>query len=73
MKYRRDSDKQIAIGIGGTASRERGQDRDRTDQDVALQDSWVVGSRMVNEFRMQVARRYFNWDVSDVLSELSRP
>ena len=64
MKYRRDSDKQIAIGIGGTASRERGQDRDRTDQDVALQDSWVIGSRMVNEFRMQVARRYFNWDVS---------
>ena len=64
VKYRRDSDKQIAIGIGGTASRERGQDRDRTDQDVALQDSWVIGSRMVNEFRMQVARRYFNWDVS---------
>ncbi len=65
VKYRRDSDKQIAIGIGGTASRERGQDRDRTDQDVALQDSWVIGSRMVNEFRMQVARRYFNWDVSE--------
>ncbi len=64
VKYRRDSDKQIAIGIGGTASRERGQDRDRTDQDVALQDSWVLGSRMVNEFRMQVARRYFNWDVT---------
>ena len=64
VKYRRDSDKQIAIGIGGTATRERGQDRDRTDQDVALQDSWVLGSRMVNEFRMQVARRYFNWDVS---------
>ena len=64
VKYRRDSDKQIAIGIGGTASRERGQDRDRTDQDVALQDSWVIGSRMVNEFRMQVARRYFNWDVT---------
>jgi hypothetical protein len=63
VKYRRDSDKQIAIGIGGTATRERGQDRDRTDQDVALQDSWVLGSRMVNEFRMQVARRYFNWDV----------
>ena len=63
VKYRRDSDKQIGIGIGGTASRERGQDRDRVDQDVALQDSWVIGSRMVNEFRMQVARRYFNWDV----------
>ena len=63
VKYRRDSDKQIGIGIGGTASRERGQDRDRTDQDVALQDSWVIGSRIVNEFRMQVARRYFNWDV----------
>ena len=63
--------RQIGIGIGGTATRERGQDRDRTDQDVAVHDNWIVGSRGVNEFRMQIARRYFNWDVSNVLPELS--
>jgi len=65
LKYRRDSDRQVGIGIGGTASRQRGQDRDRTDQDLAVNDSWVIGSRSLNEFRMQVARRYFNWDVSN--------
>lgn len=65
VKYRRDSDKQTAIGIGGNNTRERGQDRDRVDQDLAVNDSWVVGSRGVNELRVQVARRYFNWDVSN--------
>ncbi|HYE87438.1 MAG TPA: TonB-dependent receptor [Vicinamibacterales bacterium] len=64
VKYRRDSDKQTAIGIGGNNTRERGQDRDRVDQDVAVNDSWVVGNRGLNELRMQVARRYFNWDVT---------
>lgn len=65
LRYRRDSDVQTAIGIGGTATRERGQDRDRTDQDLAVHDNWIVGSRGVNELRMQFARRYFNWDVSN--------
>ena len=65
VRYRRDSDEQVGIGIGGTATRQRGQDRDRTDQDVAVHDNWIVGSRGVNELRMQVARRYFNWDVSN--------
>ena len=65
MRYRRDSDVQTGIGIGGTATRERGQDRDRTDQDLAVHDNWIVGSRGVNELRMQFARRYFNWDVSN--------
>ena len=65
VKYRRDSDRLIGTGIGGNNTRERGQDRDRADQDFAVNDSWIVGSRGVNEFRMQIARRYFNWDVSD--------
>jgi Carboxypeptidase regulatory-like domain/TonB dependent receptor-like, beta-barrel len=65
VKYRRDSDRLIGTGIGGNDTRERGQDRDRTDQDFAVNDSWIVGSRGVNEFRMQIARRYFNWDVSN--------
>jgi hypothetical protein len=65
LKYRRDSDRLIGTGIGGTATRQRGQDRDRTDQDFAVNDSWVLGSRGLNEFRMQFARRYFNWDVSN--------
>ena len=65
MKYRRDSDTLIGTGIGGTATRERGQDRDRVDQDFAANDSWVIGARGLNEFRMQFARRYFNWDVSN--------
>jgi hypothetical protein len=64
MKYRRDSDRQVGIGIGGNNTRQRGQDRDRVDQDFALQDSWVISSRIVNELRMQFARRYFNWDVT---------
>ena len=64
VKYRRDSDRQVGIGIGGTASRERGQDRDRVDQDLAIHDNWVVGSRGLNELRVQFARRYFNWDVT---------
>jgi hypothetical protein len=65
LRYRRDSDVQTGIGIGGTATRERGQDRDRVDQDLAVHDNWIVGSRGVNELRMQFARRYFNWDVSN--------
>ena len=65
LRYRRDSDRLIGTGIGGTATRQRGQDRDRRDQDFAVNDSWVVGARGVNEFRMQFARRYFNWDVSN--------
>jgi len=65
LKYRRDSDRLIGTGIGGTATRQRGQDRDRTDQDFALNDTWVIGGRGLNEFRMQFARRYFNWDVSN--------
>ena len=65
VNYRRDSDRLIGTGIGGNDTRERGQDRDRADQDVAVNDSWIVGSRGVNEFRMQIARRYFNWDVSN--------
>jgi Carboxypeptidase regulatory-like domain/TonB dependent receptor/TonB-dependent Receptor Plug Domain len=65
LRYRRDSDRLIGTGIGGTATRQRGQDRDRVDQDFAVNDSWVLGARGVNEFRMQFARRYFNWDVSN--------
>lgn len=65
VRYRRDSDRLVGTGIGGTATRQRGQDRDRVDQDLAVHDNWIVGSRGVNELRMQVARRYFNWDVSN--------
>ena len=65
LRYRIDTDTLIGTGIGGTASRERGQDRDRRDQDFAVHDSWILGSRGLNEFRMQFARRYFNWDVSN--------
>jgi hypothetical protein len=65
LRYRRDTDTLIGTGIGGTATRERGQDRAREDQDFAVHDNWVLGSRGLNEFRMQVSRRYFNWDVSN--------
>lgn len=65
VRYRVDTDTIVGTGIGGTATRERGQDRDRKDQDLAVHDSWVVGGRGLNEFRMQIARRYFNWDVSE--------
>ncbi len=65
LRYRRDSDTIIGTGIGGTATRERGQDRERVDQDFAVHDNWVLGSRGLNEFRMQVSQRYFNWDVSN--------
>ena len=65
LRYRIDTDRLEGTGIGGTATRERGQDRDRRDQDFAVNDSWVVGARGVNEFRMQISRRYFNWDVSN--------
>jgi hypothetical protein len=69
VKYRRDSDRLEGTGIGGTATRERGQDRDRTDQDVAVNNSWVIGATSLNEFRMQIARRYFNWDVTNYCPE----
>ena len=65
VRYRVDSDTLIGTGIGGTASRERGQDRDRKDQDLAVHDNWVVGGRGLNEFRMQISQRYFNWDVTN--------
>ena len=65
LRYRRDTDTIIGTGIGGTATRERGQDRARKDQDFAVHDNWVLGSRGLNEFRMQVSRRFFNWDVSN--------
>jgi hypothetical protein len=63
VRYRIDRDELIGTGIGGTATRERGQDRVRKDQDLAVHDNHIVGSRGLNEFRMQFARRYFNWDV----------
>lgn len=65
VRYRIDTDRIVGTGIGGTATRQRGQDRDRKDQDLALHDTWVVGGRGLNELRMQFARRYFNWDVSE--------
>ena len=65
VRYRVDSDTIIGTGIGGTASRQRGQDRDRKDQDLAVHDNWVVGGRGLNEFRMQISQRYFNWDVTN--------
>ena len=64
VRYRIDRDELIGTGIGGTATRERGQDRVRKDQDLAVHDNLVIGSRGLNEFRMQFARRYFNWDVT---------
>jgi hypothetical protein len=64
VRYRIDRDELIGTGIGGTATRERGQDRVRKDQDLAVHDNLIVGSRGLNEFRMQFARRYFNWDVT---------
>jgi hypothetical protein len=65
VRYRVDSDRIIGTGIGGNNSRERGQDRDRKDQDLAVHDNWVVGGRGLNEFRMQISQRYFNWDVTN--------
>lgn len=63
VRYRIDRDKLTGTGIGGTATRERGQDRVRQDQDLAVHNNHIVGARGLNEFRMQFARRYFNWDV----------
>ena len=63
VRYRIDRDKLIGTGIGGNSTRERGQDRVRQDQDLAVHDNHIVGARGLNEFRMQFARRYFNWDV----------
>lgn len=63
VRYRIDRDTLEGTGIGGTATRERGQNRVRNDQDLAVHDNHVVGGRGLNEFRMQFARRYFNWDV----------
>lgn len=63
VRYRVDRDTLEGTGIGGTATRQRGQDRVRQDQDLAVHDNLIVGSRGLNEFRMQFARRYLNWDV----------
>src|SRR5688500_8102517 len=65
IRYRRDSDRLIGTGIGGNDTRQRGQDRDRRDQDLAIHNTWVVGGRGLNELRTQISRRYFNWDVSE--------
>jgi hypothetical protein len=65
VRYRRDSDRLIGTGIGGNDTRQRGQDRDRRDQDLAVHNTWVIGGRGLNELRTQISRRYFNWDVSD--------
>ena len=65
IRYRRDSDRLIGTGIGGNDTRQRGQDRDRRDQDLAVHNTWVIGGRGLNELRTQISRRYFNWDVSE--------
>ena len=66
VRYRRDSDRLDRHGYRRQRHpRARTGSRSDAIRIVAVHDNWIVGSRGVNEFRMQVARRYFNWDVSN--------
>lgn len=65
IRYRLDSDDEIAGGIGGLSTRERGYDIERRDQDLVANHTLILSARALNELRFQYARRRIEWDTSD--------
>jgi hypothetical protein len=77
VRYRADKNLQKGNGIGGLNTKERGSNTDRLDQDVILSETWVVSSRVLNEFRFQFARRSTFTDTEgysvDGMPQIDRP
>jgi carboxypeptidase family protein/TonB-dependent receptor-like protein len=61
-RYRIDRNLQIANGIGGINTHDRGSDSLTRDQDGVLSDTLVLSNRALNEFRFQASQRYNNID-----------
>jgi len=63
-RYRIDRNLQIANGISGLNTHDRGSDSLTRDQDGVLSDTLVLSNRLLNEFRFQASQRYNNSDTS---------
>jgi hypothetical protein len=57
VRYRADKRMEKGNGIGGLNTKDRGSNSNTLDQDVVMNETWVVSSRILNEFRFQFARR----------------
>jgi hypothetical protein len=63
-RYRIDRNLQIANGISGLNTHDRGSDSLTRDQDGVLSDTLVLSNRLLNELRFQASQRYNNSDTS---------
>jgi hypothetical protein len=77
VRYRAEKNLQKGSGIGGLNTKERGSNTDRLDQDIVANETWVVSSRVLNEFRFQYARRSTFTDTNgfsvDGMPQIDRP
>ena len=63
-RYRIDRNLQMAQGINGLNTHDRGSDSLTRDQDGVFSDTLVLSNRALNEFRFQASQRYNNSDTS---------
>jgi Carboxypeptidase regulatory-like domain/TonB dependent receptor len=77
IRYRADENTQTGNNIGGLNTRERGTNTSSLNQDVVVNETFVVSSRALNELRFQFARQSTfsdtkGWSV-DGMPEINRP
>lgn len=77
VRYRADKSSSTGDSIGGLNSRERGTNSNSLNQDLVANETFVISSRALNEFRFQFARQstFTNtngWSV-DGMPEVNRP
>jgi hypothetical protein len=77
IRYRADKRMQKGNGIGGLNTKDRGSNSDTLDQDIVMNETWVISGRALNEFRFQFARRdnFINTDGYSVdgMPQIDRP
>lgn len=64
FRYRLDRSYETGVGIGGLSTVTQGNTRKLSNQDFAAAHTWVIGSRMLNELRVNAGYRYLLLDPS---------
>jgi Carboxypeptidase regulatory-like domain/TonB dependent receptor-like, beta-barrel len=77
LRYRADQSSSQGGGIGGLNTRERGTNSNTLNQDIVANETFIISSRALNEFRFQFARQSTftdtkGWSV-DGMPEINRP